>query len=726
MSRKQKTLCRICEAQCGLVVELEEGTDGEERIVDIKPNVDHVVSEGYACIKGLKMADFARSPDRLTKPLKKVNGEFVPIAWPQAIKEIGSKLREIHARDGSGAIAAYTGNPIAFSLWPPVILGGFLKAFDADKLYSPGTQDCSNKFAGGERLYGGMDELTFPDIDHTQFMILIGSNPTISKMSFINMPNPMERLAEVEKRGGKLVWINPRKTESAQKIGQHIAIRPETDAFFLLGFLNELIARGGVDTERVSQYMNGYEDIERIAKPWTAERVAEVTRIPADQLRQLVDDYLAADGAAMYCSTGINQTRYGLLSFWLQEVINAISGNLDRRGGTLAGKAVMQVTVFDGEQKYSRIDNVPYINNQVPSALMADEILTPGPGRVRAMFNMSGNPLLTCPDSERLAEAFDDLELFVCSDIVRNATAEYADYVLPGLHGLERADIPFYFFTMMGLMPKRYMQYTDPVIAPPGEARDEGLMLRQLCTAAGRHMFGSKLVQLLFRTSELLHKIPVMGKLTTLDKLFFGMLSRKAGLGGLNNLRKHPDGLLLEENKPGDYLGQRVKTASGKVELAPADLVARVEALDEVYEEELANSNALKLIQKRERFTHNTWTHNVSAFVKGERQTNYLYIHPEDAKSRHLDDGALAEVSANNRAIEVPVKLDPHMMIGTVSVPHGWGHQQAGGLSVANQTQGVNVSILLPSGPKSIEPVSGMSHMNGVIVNVQAADTRAS
>lgn len=719
--RSQKTLCRICEAQCGLIVELEDCGNGEERIVNIKPNSDHVVSQGYACIKGLKMADFARSPDRLTEPLKKVNGKFEPISWSRAIDEIGTRLREIYDRDGGAAIAAYTGNPIAFSLWPPMMMAGFFKAFDTDKMFSPGTQDCSNKFAGAERLYGGPNEQMFPDIDHTQLLILIGSNPTISKMSFINMPRPMERLENIEKRGGKLVWVNPRKTESAQKMGQHVAIRPETDAFFLLGFLHELIARGGVNVEHVARHMNGYEVIERLAKPWTAERVESVTRIPCATLGQLVDDFMAADGAAMYCSTGINQTRYGLLSFWLQEVVNAISGNLDRRGGTLAGQPVLQVDLMDNEQKYSRIDNVPYSTGQIPSAIMADEILRPGPGRVRAMFNISGNPLLTCPDSERLAEAFDDLELFVCTDIVRNETAEYADYVLPGLHALERADIPFYFFTMMGLMPKRYLQYTDPVISPPGKARDEGLIIRQICKAAGRPMFGSRLTQLLFSTAELLNKVPALGKMTSLDKLFFGLLSRRAGLGGLKNLRKHPDGLLLEENKPGDYLGQRVKTASGKVELAPADLVARVEALDEVYEEELANSSALKLIQKRERYTHNTWAHNVNAFVKGKRHTNYLYIHPDDARARQLDEGYIAQVSANNRSIELPVKLDPHIMVGTVSVPHGWGHQQAGGLTVANQTQGVNVNIILPSGSDSIEPASGMSHMNGVIVAVEAA-----
>lgn len=718
MAREQKTFCRICEAQCGLVISLEKDESGDEHITDIKPNRDHVVSEGYACIKGLKMADFARSPDRLTGPLKKVDGKFVAIGWDQAISEIGTKLREIHARDGADAIAFHNGNPIAFSLWPAIMMHGFLGAFDGPKVFSPSTQDCANKFAAAERIYGSPNAQTFPDIDHSEFLILVGTNPKVSKMSFINMPRPMERLEEVEARGGNVVWINPRTTESAQSLGEHIAIRPETDLFFMLGFLNELIAQGGVDEAHVTAHMNGFGAVAQLAKQWNAKRVEAATRIPAAKLRELVAGYTAANGAAIYCSTGVNQTRFGMLTFWLQEVINAISGNLDRRGGNLAGKSVFSVDLMAQEQKYSRIDNVPYVMGQVPGALLADEILTPGKGRIRAMINNAGNPLLSFPNSERLAKAFEDLELFVCMDIVRNETAQYADYVLPGLHALERADIPFYFFTMMGLMPKRYVQYTDAVIAPPGEARDEALILPQICDAAGRPIFGSKRAQWAIKLAGFAKKLPWVGKSLALDKMFFGMMSRKAGLGGLKGLRKHPDGLLIEENQPGDFLGKRVPTPSGKIELAPPEFIELAQGFEQAFEAELANASALKLIQKRERFSHNSWTHNVAAFVKGQRNTNYLYIHPEDASARQLKEGDLAKISANGRSIRVPAKIDPHIMVGTVSVPHGWGHQEADGLTTANQTGGANVNVILPDGSASIEPISGMTHMNGVLVDV--------
>ena len=259
----------------------------------------------------------------------------------------------------------------------------------------------------------------------------------------------------------------------------------------------------------------------------------------------------------------------------------------------------------------------------------------------------------------------------------------------------------------------------------PGEARDEAWILEQLCAKADRPLFGSRLARMAFAVSQALKKLPIIGKSHALDHMFFNMITRKAGLGGLKNLRQHLDGLKLDDNQPGDYLGKRVATPSGKVELAPPELVARVDALEATYQDELNNSGALKLIQKRERFTHNSWTHNVPAFVKGDRHTNYLYIHPDDAGVRQLHEGEFAQVSANGRSIRVPVKFDKHIMPGTVSVPHGWGHQKAGGLSVAKGTGGANVNVLIPDGSASIEPISGMTHMNGVLVEVSPCPQRA-
>jgi anaerobic selenocysteine-containing dehydrogenase len=711
MTKTKYTFCRICEAGCGLKLTVDAN-----RIQSIEPDENHVNSKGYACIKGLSLEKFIESPDRLTQPLKKVGNEFIAIAWDQALKEIGQKMRDIHRQHGGQSIAVYTGNPIGFSLWPNTAVQGFLNGVGSDKLFTIGTLDCTNKFAAADRMYGSFANQTFPDISHTQMLIAVGSNPKISRMSFISLPHPMAQIEAIEKRGGEVIWINPRKTESAKQCGKHMAIRPDSDVFFMLGFLNELIRQNGVNHDRVAQYMEGYQELAELAKPWTVERVEKVSRIPAIELESLVTRYINADGAAIYSSTGVNQGRFGMLAFWLQESINAISGNLDKRGGTLMGKPVIAFPDKTKEAKFSRINNTPYITSGIPTGILADEILTPGEGQVKALFVVAGNPIMACANSDRVGEAFEKLQLMVSIDLYRNESANYADYVLPGLHFLERPDVPFFFMTAMGLMPDRYFHYTDAVLTPPGETRDEALILRQILRVSGFALFGSRLLQSALNLGEKLSGLP--GCKDGVAERFCGLIARSGKRGGLGKLRKYPHGQLLDANQPGDYLGQRVDTDSKRIQLAPAEFVALAHKLEAVFEQEITDER-LKLISKRERYSHNSWTHNVSSFVKGPRSSNYLYIHPTDAKQRQLAEGDMAEVCAHGKCIQVPVKLDSDFMPGTVSVPHGWGHQQADGLTIAKGTQGANVNILASDGPESIEPISGMSQLNGIPVEVR-------
>ena len=712
MTDTKYTFCRICEATCGLAVEVDNNT-----INNIQPDTSHPVSKGYACVKGLSLAKFVNSPDRITQPLKRIDGQLQPITWDQAISEIAGKLKAIHQQHGGPSIGLYVGNPIGFNLWTNTITTGFLKGVGSDKLFTAGTQDCTNKFATADRIYGSYMRQTFPDIDHTNMLIALGSNPVISKMSFIHLPHPADRIQAIEQRGGKVVWVNPRKTESAKRCGEHLAIRPNTDVFFMLSFLHEVIAQGGVDKARVKQFTEGFDQLALLAEHWSAEKTAPVTRIPADTLKQLVKDYLAADGAAIYSSTGVNQGSFGTLTVWLQEAINAITGNLDKRGGTLMGKPPLDLPDTT-EPQYSRINNTPYISGIIPAGIMADEILEPGEGQVRALFVNAGNPILSCANSQRQADAFKQLELMVSIDLFRNETSEYADYVLPGLHFLERADIPFYFLSGMGVTPDRFFHYTDPVLAPPGEARNEALIFRQIASAAGLPLFDSKWLQFALDAGEKLSGLP--GCKENAEPRFYSLLGRQSGIGNLKKWRQKPHGELLEANQPGDYLNKRMQEHNHRIQLAPKEFIERAQGLQVFFDKE-KNSQGLRLISKRERFSHNSWTHNLKNFVKGSRNTNYLYIHPQDAQQLNLQEGQLAEVSANEASIVVPVKIDSDFSPGTVSVPHGWGHQEAPGLSIAQKTQGANVNILASDGPNAIEPVSGMSQLTGIPVAIRAA-----
>jgi anaerobic selenocysteine-containing dehydrogenase len=440
---------------------------------------------------------------------------------------------------------------------------------------------------------------------------------------------------------------------------------------------------------------------------------------------------LQADGAALFLSTGVNQGSQGTLAFWIQEAINAITGNLDRLGGTLVGHGYIKDFPKHARKgghtmrkDLSRIGQLPSVADTFPAGLMADEILTPGEGQIRALFCVSGNPLLTVPNSNgRLEKAFEALELLVVIDIFRNETANHAHYILPGTSALQRADLPFVFQSLMGVQPIPYVQYTDALLPLEDEQRDETMILLQLARACGSRLFGSRAANGFFTAWTALETLPVLGRrLGLTPERFLGLIARAFRLGSLSELRKEPHGRLLEPNKGGDFLGERVVTDDGRVALAPADLVEAAERLEVAFERERAQRGKLKLISKREQHSHNSWLHNVPRFVEGKRSTNYLYMNPQDGKRVGVESGAMVEVRSSVAAVRLPVQLTDEMMVGAVALPHGWGHQEADGLSVASRTQGANANLLAADGADQLEYFSGMAKLNGILVEVVRAE----
>jgi anaerobic selenocysteine-containing dehydrogenase len=725
-SRTELTFCRICEATCGLRATIEDG-----RIVALEPDQEHVVSKGYSCIKGLRYHEIHHSPDRLRVPLKRVGDRFEEISWEQALEEIGAKVRQLVKDHGGDSVSAYLGNPISFSLLPPILTSAFLQGLGSRNLFQTGSQDCNNKFAAAQRFYGFPFIQPFADIDRTQCLIIIGSNPAVSRSSFMQLPDPIRRLRAIEERGGKVFLVNPRRTETAKQLGTQVFIRPDTDVYFLLSFLHEVMSRDAIDHDRVGRYMKGLEVLRKVSEPWPPERVAEVTGVPADTLRAMVDAYLGANGAALFLSTGVNQGSHGTLAFWVQEAINAITGNLDRLGGTIVGHGYIKDFPKHARKgghtlrkDLSRIGRLPSVVDTFPAGLMADEILTPGEGQVRALFCVSGNPLLTVPNSNgRLEKALEALELLVVIDIFRNETANHAHYILPGSSAFQRADLPFVFQSLMGAQPIPYAQYTDALLPLEDDQRDESMILLQLARACGSELFGSRVANAFFNTWTGLGKIPWVGtRLELTPERLLGLMARGFRLGSLNSLRKEPHGRLLEPNKGGDFLGKRVVTEDGLVDLAPEELVDAAQRLGPVFEQERARRDELKLISKREQHSHNSWLHNHPRFVEGKRSTNYLYMNPKDGEKVGVESGAMVEVRSSVASVRIPVQLTDEMMIGAVALPHGWGHQAADGLSVASKTTGVNVNLLAADGPNELEYFSGMAKLNGIWVEVVPVD----
>ncbi|MFW6050099.1 MAG: molybdopterin-containing oxidoreductase family protein [Myxococcota bacterium] len=709
------TFCRICEACCGLEVDVDAG-----RVRGIRPDPHHVVSRGYACVKGIRYRELHESPDRLRAPLERVGNRFEPVSWERALSEIGRRVRAIRDAHHPDAVACYFGNPAAFSTTHPIFMNAFVQGVGTANVFSAGSQDCNNKFAVAHRMYGSAALQPVPDVDRTDCLIFLGSNPAVSHSSIMSFPRPVERLRAVERRGGRVFFVDPRRTESARLVGEHVFIRPDTDVFFLFAFLNEVLSREAVATGRVARHMRGLDRLREVARDWSPERAAEATGVPADRLRSMVDAHLEATergrGAALYCSTGVNQGRHGSLAYWALNAINAVTGNLDREGGLVVPRGLVDIPrmmkragVGEGGRR-SRIGGHEAVLDTMPAAVLPDEILTPGERRIRALFVTAGNPVLSCADEPRMREALSQLDLLVCIDMFRNETGNLAHFVLPAASFLERPDLPL---ASNGFAVTPYVQLTEPVVPPDGDQREEWWIFAQLARACGVPAFGSR------AASGML----ALGLRLGLDgRTLLRMMVAASRQVRWRDLRASPHGVLLDPNRGGDFLGKRVLTKDGKVDLAPEDLVREGPAiLERAFAEERAPTRRLKVISKREKHSHNSWMHNAPSLVSGKRSTNYVYVHPDDAAAHALHEGDVARVRTEHAAIELPVRLTDDLMPGTIALPHGWGHAGADGLQVARAAAGANVNRLVASGPDTVERFAGMTHLTGIPATLEPA-----
>ncbi|MFK7915500.1 MAG: molybdopterin-dependent oxidoreductase, partial [Pseudomonadales bacterium] len=720
MTEEHLTFCRICESLCGLKVAVDQTAAGPQ-VIDIRPDSDHVATGGFACPKGLRQQHLFDNPDRLRVPRMKTAEGWQDASWDTALTRIGEQLAQIRRDHGGDAIGMYVGTAAGFSVLHPVFAQGMMDGLGSRNMFASATQDCANKFAVAQRMYGFPFTQPFPDLLQTQCLIIVGANPMVSKWSFLQVPNPRSHINAIKDRGGRVIVVDPRETETAKAAGEHLFIKPGTDAYFYLGFLQELIATDGVDHERVRAHYDGFEAIAAVANAWTPERCEPLTGISAAALRDLVKTYSTANGAALYCSTGVNMSAQGTLAFYLQEVINAVSGNLDRSGGTLVGQGIFDFARFG--KKYgllvkedrSRVGNFRKTNDAFPGGILADEILTPGKGQIRALIVTGGNPLLTMTDSDKLRRAFESLELLITLDIQPNETGMSGHFMLPCTSPLERPDLPFIFPLTLGMQTRPYLQATNAVLPPPGEARDEATIYTDLARAAHAPLFGSRIFQTLMqwskrrRNGDRYKSVAQTGLLNLLLKL--------SGQPSFKKLLGH--GWLRHQNIGGTLLGKRIYTnaqGTGRVQLAPTELLERAQALAEP---EPSAAFTYQLITKRQVETHNSWTHNYPAFLERLNGRNYLYMHPGDAERENLNEGAMVAVRSDNGAIALPMRLCPEIMAGVVAVPHGWGHQNSGQRAAA-AAQGVNVNLLASSGVDHVDTISGMSQLTALSVTVTA------
>ena len=682
MGEIRRRTCHICEANCGLLVEIEGRT-----VLSIKGDPDNALSRGHICPKATALQDLQDDPDRLRTPQKRIGDTWQEIGWDQAFAEIGEKTRAILARDPAAA-AVYLGNPNAHSYGSSLNSGHLKKALGRPASFSASTVDQMPHQVANLMLYGHSGLWAIPDIDRTETLVIIGGNPMASNGSVWTVPDFRARAKALQARGGQLVIIDPRRTETAKIADRHLFIRPASDAVFLAGLLKTVLARAAGAPRPA--WVRGLDTVEAALAEWDLPASCAACGVNEADIAWLAER-LCAGPAALYGRMGISTQENGTLNAWLIALINIAAGQLDREGGLVFPAPVVDLTTRSGPgtigRLRSRVSGHPDVLGEFPAAAMAEEIETPGDGRIRALFVIAGNPVLSTPNGARLDRALAGLELMVSVDMYRNATSRLAHYILPPLGPLEK---DHYGLVLLPLAIRNFAAYSPPTLPPEPGGLQDWEILRGLAGAISGQ------------------PVQAPSPRETLDMLLRG---GEYGIS-LADLEASPSGLDFGPPQAG-RLPERLRTADQAIDCASP---AMLEALAGLVIP--AREDGLFLIGRRHLRTNNSWLANSRRLVKGPNRCT-LMIHPEDAQSRGLLHGGQAAVSSPSGTVVLPVEVTDDMMPGTVSIPHGWGHGLPGvAMGVAGAHAGVSINDLTDEG--LIDPHSGNAALSGVVVEVAA------
>jgi anaerobic selenocysteine-containing dehydrogenase len=733
--------CPLCEATCGLEITLA----GDE-VVSIRGDRDDVFSQGFICPKGFALKELHTDPDRVQTPLiRQPDGSFAPAGWDEAFALINDRLSPILAADRN-AVAAYLGNPNAHNL--SAILYGklLLRALGSRNLYSASTVDQYPKQMASALMFGTGTTVPVPDVDRTDHLIVLGANPLASNGSLMTAPDIRGRLRAIRARGGKLVVIDPRRSRTAEEADEHHFIRPGTDAHLLLSLVHVLFDEDLARPGRLAEITDGIDTVKELAAPFTPEAASAVCGIAAAEIRRMARELAAAPSAAVYGRIGTCTQEFGTLASWLVDVVNLLTGNLDREGGAMfpmaaAGHSNAAGTPGRGRgasfhRWASRVRGLGEVFGELPVACLAEEIDTPGEGQVRALITLSGNPVISTPNSGRLDAALASLEFMVSIDVYVNETTRHADVILPAPSPLRRShyDLALYLFAV-----RNVANYSPPTLPPDPSLPDEWVTIVRLAgVAAGlgpdadvealdeqvaravidRELKNAGSLVAGRGAEELLAEVePRVGPERLLDLMLRtgpygdGFGANPDGLS-LSKLERAPHGIDLGPLQP--RLPEALRTASGKIELAPEPIVADVERLRASLE--TPPDGGLVLIGRRQLRSNNSWMHNLPVLVKGKPRCT-LHVHPDDAARLGLTDGGPAQLRSRTGEVIAPVEVTDAVMRGVVSLPHGWGHDVAGtAQSVASEHAGTNSNLLADE--LLVDALSGNAVLNGIPVQL--------
>jgi anaerobic selenocysteine-containing dehydrogenase len=725
--------CPLCEATCGLEIKL----DGAE-VVSIRGDRQDVFSHGFLCPKGYALKELHSDPDRVRTPLiKQPDGSFRAAGWDEAFKLINDRLGPLLAQDRN-SVAVYLGNPNAHNLDSILYGRVLLKALSSRNLYSASTVDQYPKQMASALMFGTGTTVPVPDVDRTDHLLMLGANPLQSNGSLMTAPDIRGRLRAIRARGGKLVVIDPRRTRTAEEADEHHFIRPGTDALFLFALIHVLFQEGLLAPEdRLSELTDGLEQIGELAEPFTPEAAAQACGIPAEEIRRLARELAAAPRAAVYGRIGTCTQAFGTLASWLVDVLNFLTGNLDREGGAMFPRAAAGHSNAAGEpgrgrgarfgRWQSRVRGLGEIFGELPAACLAEEIQTPGDGQVRALITVAGNPVVSTPNSGRLDQALAELGFMVSLDIYVNETTRHADVILPSPSPLHRGhyDIALYMFAV-----RNVAHYSPPVLPPDPEMPDEWVTLlrltgvaaglgpdvdvaaldEQVARAAVEREVSTPRSPLAGRSAD--EVLSMLEPRTGPERLLDLMLRAGPYDLTLRDLEQAPHGVDLGPLAP--RLPDALRTAGGRIELAPEPLVADLPRLRAVLDTPV--NGGMVLVGRRQLRSNNSWMHNLPVLVKGKDRCT-LHVHPQDAERFQLVDAQPADLRSRTGSIVVQVEVTDAIMPGVVSLPHGWGHDVPGTVQqVASEHPGTNSNILADE--LLLDEVSGNAVLNGIPVEL--------
>ncbi|MCW2849534.1 MAG: molybdopterin oxidoreductase family protein [Marmoricola sp.] len=711
--RRVLAACNLCEAICGLELTIEDRPAGP-KVTSIRGNPDDPLSRGHICPKGVALADVYEDPDRLRHPIKRVgrgaDAEWVEISWDEALDLTADGLAATINEHGRNALGVYLGNPNAHSLGAQTHGVQMVKGFRTRNKFSASSVDqVPHQFVAWQ-LFGHQLLIPIADLDRTSYFLVFGANPMASNGSLMTVPDFPNRLRELRQRGGRMVVLDPRRTETAKVADEHHFVRPASDAVVLLSMLHVLFEE---DLTTPPVYVEGLESVRLAVADITPEHAAEASGVPAEEIRRITREFAAADGAAAYGRIGLSTQGFGSICQWAIQCLNILTGNFDREGGVLfpepavdiVGKAIVGRGHHDVWR--SRVRGIPEFAGELPVSVLSEEIETPGEGQVRAVLTVAGNLVLSTPDGRRLAAALSGLDFMAAVDIYLNETTRHADVILPPTTALEREqyDLVFHTFAV-----RNTARFTPAVFEKAEGAMHDWEIFREIALRTAARLDKKKSmakalterVSLSVSPSTLVTTLLLTGRRTT-----------------MRALRQHPEGVDLGPLRP--TMPERLQTKDKLIHLAPDRIIADLGRLRETIATQRGNAPAdgeLVLIGRRHQRDNNSWMHNSERLTKGKPR-HQLLMHPDDLATHGLTDGTRVRISSRVGEVTTEVRGTDDMMPGVVSLPHGYGHQAPGmRVSRASLVEGVSINDL--TDPDRLD-ISGNAALNGVPVTVSQA-----